>query len=116
MPAIKFTLQPLSSLPKPNKLISTAAISTSSSSTQAELFPSTCAKASTVLQPEPPIPMSNDVLSNNMFIPIESSSIVSISLSNDIESPSTSNTVRDSKQNSKTRIRKRKKRITKKIK
>ncbi|GFW61267.1 putative RNA-directed DNA polymerase from transposon BS [Trichonephila clavipes] len=105
-------LQPLSSLPKPNKIISTPAIFTSSS-TQVELLLSTCAKAATVLQPEPPIPMSNSVLSNNMFIPIESSSIVSTFLSNDIQPPSTSNTVRDSKQNSKTRIRKRKKELLK---
>ncbi|GFW51417.1 putative RNA-directed DNA polymerase from transposon BS [Trichonephila clavipes] len=77
-------LQPLSSLPKPNVLISTPAISTSSSSTQAELLPPISAKAATVLQPEPPIPMSNVVLSN-MFTPIESSSIVSTSLFNDIQ-------------------------------
>ncbi|GFY09323.1 uncharacterized protein TNCV_1941331 [Trichonephila clavipes] len=44
-------LQPLSSLPKQNKLISTPVISTSSSSTQAELLPSTSSKAATVLQP-----------------------------------------------------------------
>ncbi|PRD20437.1 UNVERIFIED_CONTAM: Glycerol-3-phosphate dehydrogenase [Trichonephila clavipes] len=50
-----------------------------------------------------------------MFSPIESSSIVSTSLSNDIQPPSTSNTVRDSKQNSKTRIRKRKKELLKKL-
>ncbi|GFV45254.1 hypothetical protein TNCV_2496121 [Trichonephila clavipes] len=100
-------LQPLSSLPKPNILISTV-ISTSSSSTQVELLPPISAKAATVLQPEPLIPMSNVVLSN-MFTPIESSSIVSTSLSNDIQPPSTSNTELDSKLNSKTRIRKRKK-------
>ncbi|GFW75964.1 putative RNA-directed DNA polymerase from transposon BS [Trichonephila clavipes] len=82
-------LQPLSSLPNQNKLISTPVISTSTSSTQAELFPSISSKAATVLQPEPPIPMSNVVLSN-MFTPIESSSIVSTSLSNDIQLPSPS--------------------------
>ncbi|GFU13098.1 putative transposable element [Trichonephila clavipes] len=76
-------LQPLSSLPKPNTLISTLAISTSFSSTQAELLPSISTKAALVLEPEPPISMSNDVLSN-MFTSIESSSIVSSSLSNDI--------------------------------
>ncbi|GFU71537.1 glycerol-3-phosphate dehydrogenase [Trichonephila clavipes] len=50
-----------------------------------------------------------------MFTPIESSSNVSTSLSNDIQPPSTSSTVRDSKQNSKTRIRKRKKELLKKL-
>ncbi|GFU65201.1 glycerol-3-phosphate dehydrogenase [Trichonephila clavipes] len=114
MPAIKFTLQPNSSLPKPNILIFTPAISTSSSSTQEELLPSISAKATIVLDPEPPIPMSNDVLSN-MFTPIEFSSIVSTSLSNDIQPPSTSNTVRNSKINSKTRIIKRKKELLKKL-
>ncbi|GFW95670.1 putative RNA-directed DNA polymerase from transposon BS [Trichonephila clavipes] len=108
-------LQPLSSLPKQNKLISTPVISMSSSSTQAELLPSTSSKAAAVLQLGPPIPMSNDILSNNMFTPIESSSNVSTSLSNDIQPPSTSSTVRDSKQNSKTRIRKRKKEFLKKL-
>ncbi|GFY00718.1 uncharacterized protein TNCV_2141101 [Trichonephila clavipes] len=110
-------LQPLSSLPKQNKLISTPVISTSSSSAQAELLPSISSKAATVLQPEPPIPMSNVVLSN-MFTPIESSSIVTTSLSNDtndIQPPSTSNTERDSKLKSKTRIRKRKKELLKKL-
>ncbi|GFX09402.1 glycerol-3-phosphate dehydrogenase [Trichonephila clavipes] len=104
MPAFKF-IQPLSSLPIPNKLISTSAISTSSS-TQAELLPSTSSKAAAVLQPGPPIPMSNDILSSNMFTPIESSSNVSTSLSINIQPPSTSNTVRDSKQNSKTHVKK----------
>ncbi|GFU42636.1 uncharacterized protein TNCV_1545101 [Trichonephila clavipes] len=108
-------LQPLPSFPKPNILKSTPAISTSSSSTQAELLSSTSAKAAAVLQPEPSIPMSNDELSNNMFTPIESSSIVSTSLSNDIQPPSTSNTVRDSKQNSKARTRKRKRELLKKL-
>ncbi|GFW25074.1 putative RNA-directed DNA polymerase from transposon BS [Trichonephila clavipes] len=107
-------LQPLSSLPKQNKLISIPVISTSSSSTQAEILPSTSSKAATVLQPEPPIPMSNVVLSN-MFTPIESSSIVSTCLTNDIPPPSTSNTERDSKLKSKTRIRKRKKELLKKL-
>ncbi|GFV53291.1 hypothetical protein TNCV_1645231 [Trichonephila clavipes] len=78
-------LQPVPSLSKPNILISNTAISTSSSSTQAELLPPISAKAATFLQPEPPIPMSNVVLSN-MF-----TSIVSTSLSNDIQPPSTSN-------------------------
>ncbi|GFX38944.1 glycerol-3-phosphate dehydrogenase [Trichonephila clavipes] len=50
-----------------------------------------------------------------MLIPIESSSIVSTSLSNDIQPPSTSNTERDSKLKSKTRIRKRKKELLKKL-
>ncbi|GFT42677.1 putative RNA-directed DNA polymerase from transposon BS [Trichonephila clavipes] len=117
--AIKFNThsltQPLSSLPKQNKLISTPVISISSSSTQAELLPSTSSKAAADLQPGPPIPMSNDILSNNMFTPIESSSNVSTSLSNDIQPPYTSSTVRDSKQNSKTRIRKRKKELLKKL-
>ncbi|GFW52418.1 glycerol-3-phosphate dehydrogenase [Trichonephila clavipes] len=50
-----------------------------------------------------------------MFTPIESSSIVSTSLSNDIQPSSTSNTERDSKLKSKTRIRKRKKELLKKL-
>ncbi|GFX77694.1 uncharacterized protein TNCV_1106111 [Trichonephila clavipes] len=102
-------LQPLSSLPKPNTLISTPTISKSYSSTQAQLLPSTSSIAATLSKPEPPIPIPNDVLSNNMFTPIESSSLLSTSPSKSgIQPPSTSNTGRDSKQNSKTCIRKRK--------
>ncbi|GFW52233.1 uncharacterized protein TNCV_2426801 [Trichonephila clavipes] len=63
-------LKPLSFIPKPNTLISTPAVSTSSSSTQAQLLPSTSSIAATVSKPEPPTPIPNDVLSNNRFTPI----------------------------------------------
>ncbi|GFT31148.1 uncharacterized protein TNCV_3645461 [Trichonephila clavipes] len=94
-------LEPFLSLPKPNASVSTPAVSTSStssSSTPAQLLPSTSSIAATVSEPQPPIPLSNDVLSNNMFTPIESSSIMSTSPTNSgIQLPSTSNTVRDTK-------------------
>ncbi|GFV49475.1 uncharacterized protein TNCV_4544581 [Trichonephila clavipes] len=105
-------LQLLSSLPIPNVSTSTSAVSTSASLTQVQLLLSTSIIAATVSKPEPPTPISNDLDSNNMFTPIESSLMISTSSSIlGIQPPSTSNTVRDSKQNSKTRIRKRK-RIT----
>ncbi|GFX72158.1 hypothetical protein TNCV_1954341 [Trichonephila clavipes] len=56
--------------------------------------------ADAVLKPEPSTPIPNDALSKNMSTPIES--FISTSLSNsNIQPPSISNTVRDSKQNSK---------------
>ncbi|GFW11650.1 uncharacterized protein TNCV_42851 [Trichonephila clavipes] len=77
-------LRPLFSLPKSNTSISTPAFSTSSSSTQAQLLPSTSSIAAIVSEPQPPILVSNAVLStiNNIFTPIESSPIVSASSSN----------------------------------
>ncbi|GFX59724.1 hypothetical protein TNCV_1777641 [Trichonephila clavipes] len=103
-------LQPLSSLSKTDVSLSTPAIFTSS--TQAQLLPFTSSIAVTVQEPQPPIPMSGAVLSttNNMFSSIESSLIIYASLTNSgIQQPSAFAIVRNSKQNSKTRTRKRKK-------
>ncbi|GFW31995.1 hypothetical protein TNCV_2600221 [Trichonephila clavipes] len=67
-------LKPLSSNQMP---ITTTVpvVSTSSSSTQAQLLPSTSSIAATVSKPLSPIPISNDLLftTYNMFTPIESS-------------------------------------------
>ncbi|GFX80362.1 hypothetical protein TNCV_3931151 [Trichonephila clavipes] len=73
-------LQPL---PKPDTSISTPVISTSSS-TQAHLFPTTSSTAATVSDPQPPTPTPNNALSttNNMFTPLKPSSTMSASLSN----------------------------------
>ncbi|GFX74102.1 uncharacterized protein TNCV_490661 [Trichonephila clavipes] len=70
-------LPPLSSIPKPNISTSTPVVSTSSSSTQDQLLPSTSSIAGTVSEPQPPIPTSNDAPStNDMFTRIESSSSI----------------------------------------
>ncbi|GFV64425.1 uncharacterized protein TNCV_955831 [Trichonephila clavipes] len=70
-PTLKL-LQPLSSLPKPNTSKSTPAVSTSSSSTEAQLLPSASSIAATVSQPQQLTPVSDAVLSatNYMFTPI----------------------------------------------
>ncbi|GFX71271.1 DDE-1 domain-containing protein [Trichonephila clavipes] len=103
---------------EPNVSTSVPSITTSSSSSQALLLPSTCSIAATVSEPQPPIPVSDAMLSttNNVFTPIESPSIVSASpFKSGVQTPSVSTSVQDSKQNSKTCARNRKKRLLKKI-
>ncbi|GFV67966.1 putative RNA-directed DNA polymerase from transposon BS [Trichonephila clavipes] len=86
-------LQPLLSVPQPDKSNS---VSTLSSATQADLLPSTFSIAATISEPPHLIPVSDTLLSttSNMFIPIEpSSSIISASTSNSsIQPPSASST------------------------
>ncbi|GFU38542.1 uncharacterized protein TNCV_3399711 [Trichonephila clavipes] len=108
-------LQPLSSLPKTNTSISTPAVSTSSS-TQVHVLPSTSSIAAIVFEPQPPIPVSDSVLSttSNMFTPIKlSSSIIFASSSITSIQPPSASTTRDLKQNSKLRARQRKKELLK---
>ncbi|GFX06665.1 putative RNA-directed DNA polymerase from transposon BS [Trichonephila clavipes] len=85
-------LQPLVSVPQPDKSNS---VSTLSSATQADLF-STSSIAATISEPPHLIPVSDTLLSttSNMFTPIEpSSSIISASTSNSsIQPPSASST------------------------
>ncbi|GFS94832.1 uncharacterized protein TNCV_4457011 [Trichonephila clavipes] len=114
-------LQPLSSPPKPNISQSTPAVTTSSSSNQAQLLPSTSSIVATVSEPQPPTSVSDAMLSatNIMFTPNEpSSSNVSASPSDpDVLAPSASTTtIHYPKQNSKTLARKRKKELPKKQK
>ncbi|GFW07151.1 hypothetical protein TNCV_3693461 [Trichonephila clavipes] len=73
-------LQPLR---KPNTSLTTPAVTTSSS-TQAQLLSSTSSITATVPEPQPPIPVSCDVLSTteNMFKSIKTSSTMSASSSN----------------------------------
>ncbi|GFV36752.1 uncharacterized protein TNCV_2649951 [Trichonephila clavipes] len=88
-------LEPLSSKPRPNISISAPDVSRSSSSTQAQLLPSTSSIAATNSEPQPPIPTSNDAPStNDMFTRIESSSsiIPTSSSKSVIQPPSDSNT------------------------
>ncbi|GFX19989.1 putative RNA-directed DNA polymerase from transposon BS [Trichonephila clavipes] len=80
-----YLLQPLSYPPKPNISQSTPSVTTSSSSTQAQLLPPTSSIAATVSEPQPPTPVSNVILSsaNTIITPTEPSpSIVSASTSN----------------------------------
>ncbi|GFX73333.1 uncharacterized protein TNCV_4206831 [Trichonephila clavipes] len=75
-------LQPLLSIPQPNKSNS---VSTLLSTTQADLLPPTSLIADTVSELLPPIPVFDTLLSTigNMFTPIEpSSSLISASSSN----------------------------------
>ncbi|GFW49992.1 uncharacterized protein TNCV_2315741 [Trichonephila clavipes] len=108
-------LQPLSSTTRTNLSISTPDVSTSSSSTQAQLLPST-SSISTSNESQPPITTCNDAPSNNMVTPIESSSsiIPTSSSQSVIQPPSDSNTVQDAKKLAKARSRKRKKELLKK--
>ncbi|GFU33733.1 uncharacterized protein TNCV_2048011 [Trichonephila clavipes] len=86
-------LQPLLSVPQPDKSNS---VSTLSSATQADLLPSTSSIAATVSEPPHLVPVFDTLPSttSNMFTPIEpSSSILSASLSNSsIQPPSVSST------------------------
>ncbi|GFU88317.1 uncharacterized protein TNCV_847101 [Trichonephila clavipes] len=75
-------LQPLLSVPQPDKSNS---VSLLSSATQADILPSTSSIAATISEPPHLIPVSDTLLSttSNMFTPIEpSSSIISASISN----------------------------------
>ncbi|GFT33855.1 hypothetical protein TNCV_4383481 [Trichonephila clavipes] len=54
-------------MPKPN--ISTSTPVSTSSSTQAQLLPSTSSIAPTVSEPPPPVPTSNDAPSTNDMFP-----------------------------------------------
>ncbi|GFU83954.1 uncharacterized protein TNCV_560801 [Trichonephila clavipes] len=87
-PSLKL-LQSLSSLFKSNTLISTPDIFKSSSSTQAQLLPSTSSIAAAVSQPQPPTPVSDAVVSATCNNPIEpSSSIISASpFNSDVQIP-----------------------------
>ncbi|GFV06211.1 uncharacterized protein TNCV_2151151 [Trichonephila clavipes] len=86
-------LQPLLSVPQPDKSNS---VSTLSSATQADLLLSTSSIAATISEPPHLIPVSDTLLSttSNMFTPIEpSSSIISSSTStSSIQPPSASST------------------------
>ncbi|GFW49733.1 hypothetical protein TNCV_358361 [Trichonephila clavipes] len=105
-------VQPLSSIPKPNISTYTPFVSTSLSSTQAQLLLSTSSIAATVSEPQPPFPTFNDAPStNDMFTRMESSSsiILASSFNSVVQPPSAFTTVSVSKQNAKTRARKKKK-------
>ncbi|GFT86329.1 hypothetical protein TNCV_3258541 [Trichonephila clavipes] len=108
-------LQPLSYSPKPNISHTTASVTTSSSSTQAQLLSSISSIAATVTEPQPPTPVSDVMLfsANTIITPTEpSSSIVSAPTSTsdpNVLVPATSTTTHYPKQISKTRARKRKK-------
>ncbi|GFU35829.1 uncharacterized protein TNCV_3380841 [Trichonephila clavipes] len=88
-------LQPLSSTTRTNLSISNPDVSTSSSSTQAQLLPSTSSISPSNSVSPPPIPTCNDAPSNNMVTPIESSSsiIPTSSSQSVIPPPSDSNKV-----------------------
>ncbi|GFX71820.1 uncharacterized protein TNCV_2010571 [Trichonephila clavipes] len=111
-------LQPLSSTIRKNLSISTPDVSTSSSSTQAQLLPSTSSISTSNSESQPPIPTCTDAPSKNMVTPLESSSsiIPTSSSQSVIPPPSDSNTVQDAKKLAKARSRKRKKELLKKMK
>ncbi|GFW25096.1 uncharacterized protein TNCV_3155991 [Trichonephila clavipes] len=111
-------LQPLSSTTRTNLSISTPDVSTSLSSTQAQLLPSTSSISTSNSESQPPIPTCNYAPSNNMVTPIESSSsiIPNSSSQSVLQPPSDSNTVQDAKKVAKARSRKRKKELLKKMK
>ncbi|GFU94991.1 hypothetical protein TNCV_2158161 [Trichonephila clavipes] len=92
--------QPLLSVLQPNTSPSIPSVSTLSSTTQADLLPSTSSIEGTVSEPPPPIPVFDTLLSttSKMFIPIEpSSSIISASSSNSSNQPSSASTTQNSK-------------------
>ncbi|GFT96038.1 uncharacterized protein TNCV_313191 [Trichonephila clavipes] len=99
-----------------NLSISTPDVSTSSSSTQAQLLPSTSSISTSNSESQPPIPTCTDAPSKNMVTPLESSSsiIPTSSSQSVIPPPSDSNTVQDAKKLAKARSRKRKKELLKK--
>ncbi|GFT51143.1 putative RNA-directed DNA polymerase from transposon BS [Trichonephila clavipes] len=102
-------LQPLLSVPQPDKSNS---VSTLSSATQADLLLSTSSIAATISDPPHLIPVSDTLLSttSNMFTPIEpSSSIISASTSNSSIQPPSASSTQNLKKKSKFRDRKRKK-------
>ncbi|GFX36943.1 putative RNA-directed DNA polymerase from transposon BS [Trichonephila clavipes] len=108
-------LQPLSYPPKPNIPQSTPAFTTSSSSTQAQLLPSTSSIAATASEPQPPTSVSDVMLSsaNTVITPTEPSSSIVSKSDPDVLVPSTSTTTHYPKQISKSRARKRKKELPK---
>ncbi|GFV06229.1 putative RNA-directed DNA polymerase from transposon BS [Trichonephila clavipes] len=108
-------LQPLLSVPQPDKSNS---VSTLSSATQADLLPPTSSIAATISEPPHLIPVSDTLLSttSNMFTPIEtSSSIISASTSNSSIQPPSASSTQNLKKKSKFRDRKRKKEVLKSI-
>ncbi|GFX80409.1 putative RNA-directed DNA polymerase from transposon X-element [Trichonephila clavipes] len=108
-------LQPLLSVPQPDKSNS---VSTLSSATQADLLLSTSSIAATISEPPHLIPVSDTLLSttSNMFTPIEpSSSIISASTSNSSIQPPSASSTQNLKKKSKFRDRKRKKEVLKSI-
>ncbi|GFT51111.1 uncharacterized protein TNCV_4817131 [Trichonephila clavipes] len=93
-------------------------VSTSPSSTQVQLEPSTSSTVAPVSEPQPPIPVSCDVLSTteNVFTPIEASLAISTSSSNSsIQPPSTSTIKQSLKKIKNPRDRKRKEELLKTI-
>ncbi|GFT16235.1 uncharacterized protein TNCV_2245461 [Trichonephila clavipes] len=111
-------LQPLSSTIRKHLSIYTPDVSTSSSSTQAQLLPSTSSISTSNSESQPPIPTCTDAPSKNMVTPLESSSsiIPTSSSQSVIPPPSDSNTVQDAKKLAKSTIEEKKKRITEKMK
>ncbi|GFT99287.1 uncharacterized protein TNCV_3161861 [Trichonephila clavipes] len=104
-------LQPLLSVPQPDKSNS---VSTLSSATQADLLLSTSSIAATISEPPHLIPVSDTLLSttSNMFTPIEpSSSIISTSTSNSSIQPPSAASTQNLEKKSKFRDRKRKKEV-----
>ncbi|GFS79557.1 hypothetical protein TNCV_2370591 [Trichonephila clavipes] len=108
-------LEPLSSKSRPTVSISTPNVSRSSS-TQAQLLPSSSSITAAFSEPQPPIPTSNDAPSTKMFTPIRtSSSIILTSSSNSVIQPPSASNMQDAKKISKVRARKRKKELLKKM-
>ncbi|GFT51162.1 uncharacterized protein TNCV_4817591 [Trichonephila clavipes] len=108
-------LQPLLSVPQPDKSNS---VSTLSSATQADLLLSTSSIAATISEPPHLIPVSDTLLftTSNMFTPIEPSSlIISTSTSNSSIQPPSASSTQNLKKKSKFRDRKRKKEVLKSI-
>ncbi|GFV83794.1 uncharacterized protein TNCV_2555801 [Trichonephila clavipes] len=98
-PPLQF-LQPLLSVPQPNKYPS---VSTLSSTTQADLLPSTSSTAATVSEPPHLIPVSDTLFSttSNVFTPMEpSSSIITASSSNSSIQPSSASSTQNLKKKS----------------
>ncbi|GFU40167.1 hypothetical protein TNCV_2052541, partial [Trichonephila clavipes] len=111
-------LQPLSSTIRKNLSISTPDVSTSSSSTQAQLLPSTSSISTSNSESQPPIPTCTDAPSNNMVTPLESSSsiIPTSSSQSVIPPPLILIPYRMPRNSPKARSRKRKKELLKKMK
>ncbi|GFV94164.1 RNA-directed DNA polymerase from mobile element jockey [Trichonephila clavipes] len=107
-------LQPLVSVPKPTISSSVAAVNTSSTSTQAELVPSTSlvtVASPSISQPPNSVIDTAPTTSNSLSISAASSSSQSV-----IPPPSDSYKVQDAKKLAKARSRKRKKELLKKMK
>ncbi|GFV24358.1 uncharacterized protein TNCV_199001 [Trichonephila clavipes] len=104
-------LQPFHPRYEKNLSISTPDVSTSSSSTQAQLLPSTSSISTSNSESQPPIPTCTDAPSKNMVTPLESSSSIIPTSSSQyvIPPPSDSNTVQDAKKLAKSTIEEKKK-------